>query len=547
MNFVETILMTLVNNGANPSLVEVCGKNKIPTTGSQLLECIERVQNLLRSSGVRPGDRIVLLAPNSSMWVACDLAILAYGAICVPLYSRQLPEELAFMAKDCQPKLIIISDETLKISFQAQSPISCEIVTFEEIRKTDRTSLTVHKIRPNDVVTIVYTSGTSGNPKGAMLTCGNIDYMLSQTIERLESATKVFGQCDRVFHFLPVCFAGSRMMLWSQLQHGHYLMLSTDLSNLVEEMATVEPHYYLTVPAVLERIRNGVTQKIKEKGVIALLLYQKGQHIFFQKTKGRKSIFENLILKIVRPIVFSKIRQKIGKSLKFIICGSAPLSEETQRWFEMIGIPVLQVYGLTETTAIITMDRPNSVKPGWVGEVIEGCEAKLTEEGELICRGPNIFRGYWNRTKASEEMIQNGWLYTGDQAEIDEQGRWRISGRINNILVPASGHNVAPEPLEQLLKEECPQIDHAVVIGHGRPFLTALITGNIENSDIAQTLERTNRFLPHYRKIRAFYRSNEPLSVENGLLTANQKLRRKAIEAYFKDAIEELYRKEAAA
>ena len=191
------------------------------------------------------------------------------------------------------------------------------------------------------------------------------------------------------------------------------------------------------------------------------------------------------------------------------------------------------------------MDIPGQVKTGWAGPAIEGCETKITDEGELICRGPNIFPGYWNRPQATDEILRNGWLYTGDQAEIDETGNIRIVGRLENILVPASGHNVAPEPIEQRIQEACPGVEHAVLMGHGRPYLTCLITGDVSDEKIQEAFFRLNETLPHYRKIRSFYHAPQKLTIESGLLTANQKLRRKAIEEHFRAAIDRLYEKEA--
>jgi long-chain acyl-CoA synthetase len=315
---------------------------------------------------------------------------------------------------------------------------------------------------------------------------------------------------------------GSRILLWTELYRGNPLMLSTELENLKEELATARPDYFLNVPALLERIRSGVEEQMRGKNALIRFLHRRGWLDF-------------------------AIRRKIGANVKFLICGSAALSEETQRWFERIGIPVLQVYGLTETTAIVTMDIPGKVKTGWTGHAVEKCEIRLTSEGELVCRGPNIFAGYWNRPDATAETIRDGWLFTGDLAEIDPTGNLRIIGRTKNLLVPASGHNVAPEPIEQEIVAACPGAEHAVLIGHGRPFLTAIVTGKVHDADIEAAIERVNQALPHYRKVRTFYHPDERLTAESGLLTANQKLRRKAIEEHFREPIERLYRKEACA
>jgi long-chain acyl-CoA synthetase len=208
----------------------------------------------------------------------------------------------------------------------------------------------------------------------------------------------------------------------------------------------------------------------------------------------------------------------------------------------MIGMPVYQVYGLTETTGIVTIDDTKNVSLGRVGYAVPGCELKLSDEGELLCRGPNVFSGYWNRPEATAAVLVDGWLRTGDQAELDARGSLKVIGRVKDVIVPASGHNVAPAPIEDMLQQAAHGIQQAVVVGHGRPYLTALVTGDVDPALLDRALERINAGLPHYQRVRKLYRAPEPFTPENGLLTANQKLRRAMIEARYRDAIEEMYR-----
>ena len=251
-------------------------------------------------------------------------------------------------------------------------------------------------------------------------------------------------------------------------------------------------------------------------------------------------MLDRVFLAISKRVVFEKIRRQIGVDLECLICGSAPLSSDTQRWFEMLGIPVYQVYGLTETTAIVTMDKPGNVQPGHVGQAIAGCEIRLGEGDELQVKGPNIFPGYWGRDETTNTSFEDGWLCTGDQAEIDTSGNVRVIGRVKNLLVPSSGHNVPPEPIEQkLLAIE--GVEQAVLIGHGRPYLTAIVTGTVTPEDLERGLNTVNETLPHYRRVRHFHLSSEAFSPENGLLTANQKLRRKVIASHYDAEIEGMY------
>ncbi len=207
----------------------------------------------------------------------------------------------------------------------------------------------------------------------------------------------------------------------------------------------------------------------------------------------------------------------------------------------MLGIPVLQVYGLTETTAICTMDDPRHLEPGKVGPAIPEIEMQVGENQEILVRGPNIFPGYWNRPHETARVLRDGWFHTGDQGEVDAAGNWRIIGRLKNLIILNSGHNIAPEPLEDELVRRLPGAQQAVLVGNGCSFLAAIVTGKCRRDEVERVLEQFNHELPHYKGVRAFYLSAEAFSVENGLLTANGKLKRDAISARFRSAIDEMY------
>ncbi len=541
MNFLDTIFASARRVGDRPLTLEIHGKAQRPTTGNQLLALVASARGHLRASGVKPGDRVALLAPNSSRWVAADLAILAEGAIVVPLYSRQDPRELAVMVRDCAPTLVLASDAALADAFAAAYPEHGPIALFDVAFAAAPIDEPPHALAESDAVTFIYTSGTSGEPKGVVLDCANVDYMVPQTAAAVHAITGNRGDVDRVFHFLPLCFAGSRIMLWTQLYRGNPILLSTDLANLAQEMGAADPHYFLNVPALLERIRTGVTAKIREKGGIAWSLYQRGQEAFRKQRQGTAGLLDRLTLALSKKLVFTKIKQQVGPSLEFLICGSAALAEETQWWFELIGVRVFQVYGLTETTAIVTMDQPNGIRPGYVGHALPKCELKIGEEGELLVRGPGVFRGYWNRPQATAEAIRDGWFHTGDQCELDNTGNLKIIGRVKNILVPESGHNIAPEPIEQKFLDHCPAVAQCMLVGHARPHLILLVPGDAPDADIQAAIELVNADVPHYRKIKRHLRVDETFTIENALLTANQKLRRKAVEARFKIEIDRAY------
>ena len=208
----------------------------------------------------------------------------------------------------------------------------------------------------------------------------------------------------------------------------------------------------------------------------------------------------------------------------------------------MLGLPVLQVYGLTETTAICTMDDPRHVTPGRVGPAISGIEMRLGEQDEILVRGPNIFPGYWSRPAETQAVFADGWFRTGDQGDVDAEGNWAVTGRIKNLIIPASGHNIAPEPIEAAIQQVLPAAKQVMLVGNARSHLAAILTGEPSREEAQAALDQVNAGLPHYKRVRGFHISAEPFTIENGLLTANGKFKRAAIAERYRDAIEDLYR-----
>jgi long-chain acyl-CoA synthetase len=247
-------------------------------------------------------------------------------------------------------------------------------------------------------------------------------------------------------------------------------------------------------------------------------------------------------------LIFRNIRDRFGSNLRGLVCGSAPLAPETQDFFAMLGIPIWQVYGLTETCGICTMDDPAQPgEPGRVGLAIPGIEMKAGDNDEILVRGPNIFPGYWNRPEETARVLQEGWFHSGDQGEMNSRENWRISGRIKNLLVLNSAHKVAPEPLEEKIAQRLAGAQQVVVVGNGRGYLCVLITGTVDANAAQDALDKLNMEVPHYRQIRNFVILPEAFTPESGLLTANGKLRRDAINDKFHTEIEQMYAKHAVA
>jgi long-chain acyl-CoA synthetase len=545
VSFLDDIFARLESAGEKALLQELGGETQ---QAASLLRMIGQARDFLASRGLKKGDRCVLLAHNSVRWVAIDLAIMAEGLIVVPLYARQAPAELVAMMKDCSPALIICGDAMLRDAIVENWPNAPPQVLVEDVFDLDshplqRTQRMGHPLlADNDRVTIIYTSGTSGEAKGVVLTAGNVGHMLGCTSGRLDALMQNQAGQDRVFHYLPFCFAGSWIMLLTCLLRGNLLSLNTDLSKIASDMRTVAPDYFLNVPALLERMRKAVDEQLWKAGGVVLSVYSRAKGAWMRRQEGRATVADSMWLALARAVVFPTIRKKmIGSRLRALICGSAPLSLETQLYFTMLGIPVLQVYGLTETTAICTMDDPGHVEPGRVGPAIPGIEMKLGENDEIVVRGPNVFWGYWDRPQETAKALRDGWFHTGDQGEVDARGNWRIVGRIKNLIILGSGHNIAPEPIEEEVLRNLPGAQQVVLVGNGRGYLSAVVTGDVTRERVQAALDEVNAGLPHYKQVRAFYIYTQPFSIENGLLTANGKLKRDLIAARLKEEIEEMY------
>jgi long-chain acyl-CoA synthetase len=545
MNFIETIFHRLNQTPDRPVLREARDGQFVTVTCEELLGFVRAARTFIRRTGLKQGDRAGLLAPNGIRWAALDLALMAEGVIVVPLYSRQAPNELVNMLKDCGAAMVCCGDEALRDGIAQNWPDNAPpLKLFDEIFATEASNEVSDepvKLGGNDVITIIYTSGTSGEPKGVMLSVSNVTFMLGCTGMRLDQLMEgsTATMPDQVFHYLPFCFAGSWILLLSCLSRNSLLSLSTDLNKLADELKLAAPQYCLNVPALLERIRTGVEGQIAQKPGIIQTIYRKGKEGWLRQYEGKGG--QGLWFTLANALIFKQIKQKIGPNLKALICGSAPLAKETQLFFLMLGISVLQVYGLTETTAICTMDDPRDFTPGRVGPAIPGIEMRLGEGDEILVSGPNIFAGYWNKPEATAKTFDDGWFCTGDQGEVDAQGNWAIIGRIKNLIILNSGHNIAPEPIEEKVLFNLPGAQQCVVVGNGRSFLTALITGDVKEQQVEKALETVNAGLPHYKRIHAFHINREALTIESGLLTANGKLRRDAIASHFQSQFEQLY------
>lgn len=549
-NFLENLFDQLHRTADRIVLREVRGEQFTGVTGRELLDQVGRVRGYLRSVGLQAGDRCALLGNNSISWIVVDLALMAEGAIVVPLYARQAASELAGMMKDCGARFFFVNDAALSESVANLWPeVPSRITPAEAITAVPSGESITNPPNPrkdNDLVTIIYTSGTSGEPKGVCLNTGNLNHIVGCTTDWIDRLGWNSNEPMQVFQYLPFNFAASWIVMLSCLSKNTVLTLSTDLNKLAEEIRLSAPHYFFNVPTLLERVRRGVEEALAKRGAGIPRIYSNAVEAWRKQqegqTGGRFSLF------LARLLIFGKIRARFGGNLRGLVCGSAPLAPETQDFFAMLGIPIWQVYGLTETCGICTMDDPRlASEPGRVGQAIPGIDLMVGENEEIVVRGPNLFPGYWNRPEETARALRGGMFHTGDQGEVNSKGNWRISGRIKNLIILNSGHNIAPEPIEEKIAQRVANAQQVVVVGNGRGYLCALITGAVEANAVQEALDHLNMDLPHYRQVRNFVILKDGFTPESGLLTANGKLRRDAINACFRDEIEQMYKKHAVA
>jgi long-chain acyl-CoA synthetase len=553
MTFLERIFERLQRASSAPVLAEVRDGKIISVTGDELLALIGQARTFLIARGFKKSDRCALLAPNSIRWAALDLAMMAEGIIVVPLYARQAPAELAAMLKDSTPTRICCWDARLAAEIVKFWPAAPKISLLDGIFTGDSTgaSSKTSAHADSDPLTIIYTSGTSGEPKGVVLNAGNVNFMLERTGARLDElmleVKKPKGEPERIFHYAPFCFAASWILLLTALSRNSVLTLSTDLSKLSDELKLAEPDYFLNVPTLLERVRGKIEEAVQKRGGFAAKVFSHARDAYGRRRMHQVRFADSIWLRLGNSFMFPTIRKSIGTNLKALICGSAPLAVDTQLFFMTLGIPVLQVYGLTETTAICTMDDPGSFEPGYVGRAIPGVEMVVDASGEILVRGPNVFPGYWQRPAETAKALEGGWFHTGDQGEVDADGNWRITGRLKNLIILNSGHNVAPEPIEEALSARLPEAQHVVLVGNQRSYISALVkiaaANGSSDSHIRVAVDAVNGDLPHYKQIRAFRMVSEGFSTENGLLTTMGKIKRDAVAAHFAAEIEAMYQK----
>lgn len=549
-----------------------------------VLNRVVQTAALLKSLGVKKGDRVAIFSNTRPEWSECDYAVLWCGAVTVSLYPSLLPDEIAYILRDSEARIVILENEELLHKLTAAQQISplniSQIISIESLSQQTQVLLLSDAIKHfqgadvplpdinrEDLAAIVYTSGTTGEPKGVMQTHGNHLTNVAQA-----SQVGIFSFHGSIFLYLPLAHSFARL-----IQHIGFLtpielrfpaILSRtsskiDLTALAVDLREASSMHIATVPRLLEKMKHGV-ETLSHKGGLGSWLIRLTIANALKVSNGKGGVLSQMIFNGLHPIR-EKIKKRLfGGDFKWAISGGAKLPEDVNLFFDALGMTVYEGYGLTETCVATNVNLPGRKKIGSVGPVFPNLEIKLAPDGEICYRGPNISPGYFNKPQAtSASWDQDGWFSTGDIGRIDEDGFLFITDRKKDIMVTAGGKNIPPLPIESKLKSS-PLVSQVILLGEGRAFCAALFTLNLEEINlkcqqlniqtngqlnenpqvkgwISDFIEEVNQTLPSFEQVKRFKILQGDFSVDNGMLTPTMKLRRKVILEKYRSEIDDLY------
>jgi len=545
----------------------------------------------LKTLGIEAGDKLIILSENRPEWVMTDLANICLGGVTVPIYTSLVPEQIKYIIDDSDAKIVVCSNSGLwqKIEkIKSDLPKVKHYISFEEVTPEGVLSLkqlidrgkelnqknpelfeqVARKIRPDDLASIIYTSGTTGVPKGVMLTHKNF-----VSNGKACAAVVPFSRKDRVLSFLPLSHVLERMVVFTYLYKGCSIAFAESVETVGENLQEIRPHIMVSVPRVFEKIYSKVMDNVLASSFLKKKIFfwalKTGRHYSQRKLQKKPvSTWLEKKRKLAHKLVFSKIIEKTGGRVRFFVSGGAPLSKDIAEFFYVMGLIVLEGYGLTETSPVIAVNTLDNLRFGTVGRPIPGVEVKIAEDGEILTRGPNVMKGYYKKEVETKEAFEGGWFHTGDIGYFDEDGFLIITDRKKDIIVTAGGKNVAPQPIENLLKTNL-YISNAVVVGDKRKFVSALIVPNFEKLEeyanfnnltfkdrkelinhpqilnfMQAEVERTTLNLSSYEKVKKIALLEREFEIEKGEITPTLKVRRNIIEKKYKELIDLLYQED---
>ena len=504
---------------------------------------------------INQGDRCLILSENRPYWLMTDIAIMNAGGISVPIFTTYSANDYEYILNDCKPSLIFVSnqDQFNKIKKFINNDVK-KIISFEKI---DSQSLLIEEIldetinekivnkdlKRNMPACIIYTSGTSGNPKGVILSHGGILSNCEGAVELLEVLTK---KKDPVFlTWLPLSHSYEHTVQFIQILIGAKVFYAESLEKLISNMVDAKPTIMTAVPRFYQNLFTKININFdKQTGFKKKII---GKTIFLGKKilyKEKLNFIEKIQNFFCQNLVRKKIQKQFGGNLQAFVSGGGPLDQKVGEFLNSIGLPTLQGYGLTETSPVVSCNLPDLVKVDTVGPPFRTNQIKIAPDGEILVRGENVMLGYWNQKKATDEVLKNGWLHTGDIGQIDQNGFLKITDRKKDIIVNLGGDNISPSKIENILCLD-EKIKQSFVYGDKKNYLVAIIVSEKENNkeEIKKILENLNKNLNMVEKIKKFILISEEFTINNGMLTPTLKLKRKEIIKNYKQQLENLYLK----
>ena len=516
---------------------------------------INLLAQYLAKQSVSKGDRVMLLSEGRPEWMISDLSILAVNAITVPNYTTYTEKDFEYILNDCQPKGLIVSNTKLfdtvssaakKINYNFKFIISFEeienILNINQLTETEQNNFTSEAKR-KDPACIIYTSGTQGNPKGVVLSHGGI---LSNCENAKNLVDKLEIKQPRFLTWLPLSHSYEHTVQFVQISLGAQIYYSPIIEKLLENIKIAKPHVMTAVPRFYNNLYNKMSSSVKKSSVIKRSLFFKTLELGAKKFKKEKlSVFENILNKILDKIVRKKIINNFGGNLKAFVSGGGPLDKNVGLFLNSLGLKTLQGYGLTETSPVVSCNPVDDIRIDTVGKVFSNNLVKIADDGEILVKGENVMLEYWHNPKATAEVIQNGWLHTGDIGELDSEGYLKITDRKKDIIVTLGGDNISPSKIENLLCLH-DEIEQAYVHGDNEKYLSCLLVLNknikLDNTQIQLLIDKTNKSLTAIEKIKKFKILDEEFTIENELLTPTMKIRRHKIKSKYKIELEKFYK-----
>ena len=542
-------------------------------------QILENLASGLKEIGVKKNDKISIIADNSYQWCIIDLAIISLGGITVPGYTTSNEEELSYLLSHSETSIIFINSKLLpiiekilptlnkikyvvcvdelnttkKFKFKKLLYTYRELIKIGSKNKNKQNLLreSIKKIKKDDVSCIIYTSGTSSQPKGVMLTHGSI---LSNIVGANELVKEIKVKDHRFLSIIPLSHAYEHTAgFFLPIYIGAEIYFNDNRDQIVSDLLSVKPTLMTAVPRLYEVLYKKINNQLATQNKVTQKLFYKTVALGTKTFKGfNLSLIEKAQNLILDNIVRKKFQRKFGGNLQAFISGGAALNEQVGLFFQSLGINILQGYGQTECSPLISCNPINKIKIDTVGVPIKGLKVKLSKEKEILVRGDSLMKGYWKDKNNTDKVIINGWLHTGDLGFIDDEGYIKISGRMNEMIVNSGGENIAPVPIENLLLEH-EEIEQAMVYGHNKPFLIALLVPNENllnsNSNNVQNLttqfqgiiNNINKDLSPTKRIRKFIILEKYFTIDNNMLTPTLKIKRHKIFSNYYNEIQKLY------